>query len=173
MRVADERLWLRLFRARMHQHIAALRIEAARGRLAALRVSRAAWDLRRAGAGTLLLLVALALPASGAYKLVGGKISTQTTTTLIAAVSGQAINVYAYSFCVDGNGATTSFTFQDSGGTNLLGTGYIAVVNPGQCLAEELRYNGAPRYGVTVSLGLQLVTGTGNGPVEWQVEYGP
>src|SRR6267142_4190696 len=117
----------------------------------------------------LLLVLALAAPTLAAYRTAGGQISSQTTTTLIAAVASKKIDVYGFSFCVDGNGATTSLTLQDSGGTNLIGPGYVIVLTPGQCwtLATIKDFQ---RYQVGTGLGLQLVTGTGNGPVEWTVE---
>ncbi len=116
-----------------------------------------------------LLVLASFTPASAAYKTLGGTITTQTTTTLLAGVSGKTIDVYGFSFCVDGNGATTSLTLRDSSGTNLIGTGYVVVLTPGQCWGLTT-IKDLVRYQVGTGLGLQLVTGTGNGPVEWAVE---
>lgn len=181
MRLADERLWLRAFRARMLQSVAALRIETARSRVITLGAERAAWALRRAGIAALLLLLLLAtLPAGaqllGPYKTFGAHITSQTTTTLVAAVSARTVVLYSLSACVDGNGATTSFTVQDTAGTNLVGTGVVYVVNPGQCFTWPLRPGASsstaiPLGYITNGLGLALVTGTGNGPVEVFGEY--
>ena len=123
----------------------------------------------RAFVAAVVALLVSATLAGAAYRTAGGQISSQTTTTLIAAVAAKKIDVYGFSFCVDGNGATTSLTLQDSGGTNLIGTGYVIVLTPGQCwtLATIKDFQ---RYQVGTGLGLQLVTGTGNGPVEWAVE---
>src|SRR5437660_12071775 len=96
-------------------------------------------------------------------------ITTQTTTTLVTGVSGQTVTFYSGSLCVDGNGATTGITLQDSAATNLIGSGIVYVLTAGQCLTFPTR--GDP-YGVPTGSGngLQVVTTVGNGPVEVYLE---
>lgn len=135
---------------------------------------------RRALLALLLLLLASALPAGaqivGPFKTFGAHITSQTTTTLVAAVTARTLALYSLSACVDGNGAATSVTVQDTAGTNLVGTGVVYVVNPGQCFTWPMRVGAStgtsiPLGYITNGLGLQLVTGTGNGPVEVFGEY--
>ena len=123
--------------------------------------------MRRALALLLLAFWASSVWADAART--GARITSQTTTTLVAAKDGQVILIFAGSICVDANGATTGITLQDSGGTNIIGTGVVYVLAPGQCLSlprtHDLYYN-ATASGTS----LQLVTTVGNGPVQVYLE---
>jgi len=96
-------------------------------------------------------------------------ITSQTTTTLVAAVTGQQIQIHGGSICVDANGATTGVALEDSGATNLVGTGVVYVLGTGQCW--YFPRDGKPWIGVVgAGLGLNLVTTVGNGPVNVNLE---
>lgn len=122
----------------------------------------------------LLFLLAAVLPAGAQqYRQATAHITTQTTTTVHAAVTGKRLAVVAGSVCVDANGTATGIALQDSAGTNLFGTGIVWVVGAGACLNFPLRGTGAPvPYGrpTALSTSLQVVTTVGNGPVEVYLE---
>src|SRR5437899_7607077 len=84
-----------------------------------------------------VLVLVLASPAwaAGPSFRVGAHITTQTTTTIVTGVAGQTVSLQGGSICVDANGVTTGITIQDSGATNLVGTGVVYVLSAGQCLA--------------------------------------
>lgn len=122
-------------------------------------------------AGVLIAIALLPGIALADSFAVGGHITTQTTTTLVTLVAGQRVYLFSGTFCVDASGATTALTLVDSAGTNLVGTSLVQVVAPGQCW----KFDPWPQPGVfvadptAVSRSLQLVTGTGNGPVNWRI----
>jgi len=114
------------------------------------------------------LVVVTPLEAAGPFYLVGLHITSQTTTALQAAAASKTVSIISGSLCVDGNGATTGLTIQDTAGTNLFGTNVVYVLNAGQCLIWPR--SGQPYQVTTAGLGLQVVTTLGNGPVEVYLE---
>ena len=123
----------------------------------------------------LLLALLMGLSAAGVGRLGAAelrptaRVTSQTTTTLVTAVSGQTIGVTGGSICIDANGVTTGLKLQDSAGTNIVGTGIVYVLSPGQCWVFPRTSN--PYFTIIGGgLGLQLVTSVGNGPVEVALE---
>ena len=115
---------------------------------------------------TLLVLLALLLPSSGTADELrpAAHITSQTTTVMVAAVTGKQVQLMAGSICLDGNGATTGVAIQDTGGTNIIGTSVVYVLAAGECL--YFPRSNAPYGQVTASgTGLQIVTTVGNGPI--------
>lgn len=95
-------------------------------------------------------------------------ISTATTTTLVAAVTGGPIEVWTLSVCVQTGGTTTTITLVDGAGTNLIGTSVTYVLAPGTCFVAP--YRGFRYFAATaVSQALRLVTND-VGPVDVVVE---
>jgi len=115
----------------------------------------------------LLLPLLLLVPAPGYadLKQVGVHIATQTSTTIVAAVTGQKTQLQSGSICVDSNGVETGITIQDGANTNLVGTGVVWVLGPGQCLWFPPLAGG---YFSPTATGqtFQVKTTVGNGPVE-------
>lgn len=118
-----------------------------------------------------LFLLAAVVPAGAQRYLQGtAHITSQTTTTVLSnAGTTQRLAIMAGSLCVDTGGATTALTLQDSAGLNLFGTGVVWTIGAGSCV--NLPYRGF-LYGVPTGAGrsLQVVTGSGNGPVEVYLE---
>ena len=126
--------------------------------------------MRRLAAAVLLVLLSVSSVGAQRFPQATSHISTQTTTTVLTNSSTtKRLSIMAGSLCVDMGGATTSVTLQDSGGTNLFGSGVVWVIAAGSCL--NFPYRGF-YYGIRtgVGLNLQVVTGTGNGPVEVYLE---
>jgi len=123
-----------------------------------------------------LLLIALAVlclgvPGQAAAQSArpAAHITSQTTTTLVAGVAGKTVGILSGSVCVDANGSSTGITFQDSNGTNLVGTGVVYVLPAGSCFWFPTRSD--PYFNLTASgAGLQIVTTIAAGPVEVYLE---
>ena len=124
----------------------------------------------------LLFLLAWALPSSAQHFIQGtAHITTQTTTTVqlnpqpLAGSVPRALTIMAGSICVDAGGATTAVTIQDSLGLNLFGPGIVWPLQAASCLNFPFR---GFAYGLPTGVGrnVQVVTGTGNGPVEVYLE---
>jgi hypothetical protein len=121
---------------------------------------------------SLLLILALVSAASGqGQPLVthwGAHITTATTTTLVAAVTGGTIGVWSFSACVAAGGTQTTITLQDGAGTNLIGTSVTYPLQPGTCYVAPFR--GRQWFTSTASgQALQIVT-SDIGPVDVYVE---
>ena len=117
--------------------------------------------------GVLALVLPVVVSADSA--LIGKRITTQTTTTLLAGVAGQHIFLLQGSICIDGNGVVTGITIQDSTPSNLVGTSVVYVLSPGACYTLFPRQ--APYLSPTADgKDLQLVTTVGNGPVNVSLE---
>lgn len=133
--------------------------------------------MRRALALAVLLALVPALAAAQGPLLTRAqaRITTQTTTTLVADVASVKMSIYSLSICVDAGGATTGFTIQDSTPTNLVGTSIVYAVPAGACLTWPLRATPTIRpqdFALTASgKGIQIVTTVGNGPSNVTVEY--
>ena len=96
-------------------------------------------------------------------------ITSQTTTTITAAVAGKTISIQGGSICVDANGAATGVALQDSDGTNLVGTSVVYVLGVGQCW--YFPRDTKPWLSVVgAGLGLAIATTVGNGPVQVNLE---
>ena len=131
---------------------------------------RARQPLGRLLAAIFFVLVAVVPAGAQRYRQGTAHITTQTTTTIITNLqTTRALTIMAGSVCVDADGGTTAVTIRDSTGLNLFGTGTVWVLSAGSCL--NFPYRGY-LYGVPTGLGasIQLVTGTGNGPVEVYLE---
>lgn len=117
---------------------------------------------------SLLLLLTTPAVAQPLLTKATAHITSATTTTVVTGVSGVIIGLWSASICVDTGGAQSTITLQDSGGTNLIGTGIVYVVTGGACL--WFPYRGSPYpYQTAAGTGLQIVTG-GAGPVEVVME---
>lgn len=115
-----------------------------------------------------LIVAVLLLPSTGTAQVPAGRvtarITSQTTTIVVAAVAAKRVQLLSGSVCVDGNGAAAGVALQDTAGTNIIGTGMVYVINPGNCLWFQPPNQIA--YTPTASgTGLQVVTTVGNGPV--------
>lgn len=133
--------------------------------------------MRRALALAVLLALVPALSAAQGPLLTRAqaRITTQTTTTLAAAVTGVRLAIYSLSICVDAGGATTGFAIQDSTPTNLVGTNIVYAVGAGSCITWRLRATPTPRtqdFALAASgTSIQIVTTVGNGPSNVTIEY--
>jgi hypothetical protein len=106
--------------------------------------------------------------AAGPEFRVGLRITTATTTTVLAGVAGQTIGIYGGSICVDTGGVTTGITLQDSTPTNVIGTSVVYALAAGQCLTIPRDRN--PWYNITAAgTTLQVVTGAA-GPINLYLE---
>lgn len=123
----------------------------------------------------LALLLVLAFVGGGdAQNLfiqkVQARVASATTTTLVAAVAGAAVEIYSVSICLELAGVATSLTLQDTAGTNLVASSATyALPNAGACLYAPLRNR---RYfnPTAAGTGLALVTSAA-GPVVVVIEY--
>lgn len=130
---------------------------------------------RVAGLLTLVLvLLAAVVPAgSQGFKLQRAPIhiTSATTTTVVAGVAGRQIEIRDLFLRVDNGGVATTVTFQDSAGTNLLGTGVTFVLGTDQSLDWPLRPLPIGRLALTgAGNGFQIVT-VGAGPVNGVVLF--
>jgi len=105
-----------------------------------------------------------ACTSSGPSLRCSNRITSQTTTTITAAVAAKRISIHGGSICVDGNGVTTGVALQDSDATNLVGTSVVYVLLAGQCW--YFPRDTKPWVSVVgAGLGLDIATTVGNGPV--------
>ena len=100
---------------------------------------------------------------------VGGQISSATTTTVVAGVSGQRIQIIDGSVCVAAGGVQTAITIQDSTAVNYIGTSAVYTLAAGSCLNFLYKGNTGYGTGTTAGAGLQVVTGAA-GPVTYYFE---
>ena len=117
----------------------------------------------------LLVLMLMAAPVSATDLRPGVRITSATTTQIVAAVAGQTIAVLSGSICVDADGVATNITLQSSTPTNLIGTSVVYHLAAGTCLIFP--YRGNQPYGSIAVAGtaLQVVTSAA-GPVNVYLE---
>lgn len=117
----------------------------------------------------LLALCAAPTLAEAQSVRVGARITTQTTTIVIAAVASKTVAVTYLSICLDSGATATGVALQDTAGTNIVGTGIVYLLAAGQCLVFPSRND--PYFVLTASgTGLQIVSSAANGPLNVYIE---
>jgi len=88
----------------------------------------------------------------------GGRITTATTTTVLAGVSAKKVYIHELYICLERTGTPGNITIQDSASTNLVGTSVTYDINAGGCLSFKPAKNTYALVPTGTANGLQIVT---------------